>query len=121
MWLHGRLLGSDVGIGFLHPEQHDNAAAPGIAVSRNSVRYSPGKTNRNIVAISGPTMAPVWSMARWKPKMRPREDALANRASIASRGAPRMPLPVRSSARISSTCCHAVVSAMSGRAADEIA
>jgi len=38
---------------------------------------------------------------------------------MASRGAPRMPLPVRSSARIASTCGQDDVSAISGRANDD--
>jgi hypothetical protein len=51
--------------------------------------------------------------------MRPRDDVMACVASIASRGAPRMPLPVRSRARIASTWGHDVLSAMSGRAIDD--
>ena len=38
---------------------------------------------------------------------------------MASRGAPRMPLPVRSSARIASTCGHDELSAISGRDSDD--
>jgi hypothetical protein len=92
-----------------------------MAVSANSVRYASGMTYRNAVATIGPAIAPVWSMARWKPKMRPRELASAKPASIASRGAPRIPLPARSSARMRRTCGQVVVSAISGRAAPESA
>ncbi len=97
------------------------AMAPGMIVMPNSSRYRSGKTSRNAAANSGPTTAPVLSIARWKPYTRPRDSGRAHEASMASRGAPRIPLPMRSTNRIASTCCQIVTSPVSGRIAEEMA
>ena len=58
-------------------------------------------------------------MPRWKPKIWPRLDSVANVASIASRGEERMPLPSRSANRSARTCSHPPAMAMNGRTIDE--
>ena len=45
--------------------------------------------------------APRWSIARWKPKARPRIDGSVESAIRASRGEVRTPLPMRSPTRMS--------------------
>ncbi len=64
------------------------ARPPGAKVRRRSPVRA-----RTPAASSGPSMAPAWSMARWKPKARPRSSSGATAASSASRGALRRPLP----------------------------
>jgi hypothetical protein len=58
-------------------------------------------------------------MPRWKPKTRPRKFAGASIARSASRGAPRMPFPSRSTKRSPSTCHQLPTAAISGRTLDE--
>src|SRR4051812_7193605 len=57
-------------------------------------------------------------MARWNPNTRPRASAGAKSASMASRGAPRIPFPRRSENRMANTCGHAVAKPISGRTAE---
>ena len=54
----------------------------------------------------GPHTAPAVSAARWKPNARPRRWAGVSSAMSASRGDVRMPLPVRSTTRATSTNGH---------------
>ena len=56
--------------------------------------------------------APRVSAARWKPKTLPKDSAGTPSASRASRGAPRMPLPIRSTTRPSSTTGQTPAAAM---------
>src|SRR3990172_5392340 len=66
------------------------------------------------MAMRGPRTAPEVSIARWKPKARPREEASVEAAMRASRGAVRMPLPARSRARAERTAGRAKGGARGG-------
>ena len=55
------------------------------------------------IAASGASSAPTVSSACLRPNARPRISAGVSSASIASRGAPRMPLPIRSANRAAMT------------------
>ena len=94
------------------------ASAAGTAESAKTVRRS--LTKRSAAeASSGPIMAPVWSMARWKPKARPRSAGGVTCATRASRGALRTPFPTRSLSRTTRTCQGAPANATSGRASED--
>ena len=70
---------------------------------------------RRSAAASGPATAPALSMARWRPKARPRVAGETSEAISASRGAVRIPLPTRSANRIARTCTQPVARPISGR------
>jgi hypothetical protein len=53
----------------------------------------------HLAASRGPMAAPRWSIARWKPKARPRIEGSVESAIRASRGEVRTPLPMRSPTR----------------------
>jgi len=69
---------------------------------------------------SAPPTAPRLSNARWMPNARARIEAGDKSTISASRGALRMPLPTRSSARITNTCHQSVAKPSSGRIKLEI-
>ena len=96
------------------------ARTPGTRARPKTVRRSK-PARRAAEASRGPTVAPAWSMARWKPKARPRSPSGVTAARIASRGAPRTPFPTRSASRTKSTWSGLVATATSGRAKVEIA
>ena len=67
-------------------------------------------------AISGPITAPSESMKRWNPNTKPVRDGSLESRSSASRGAVRIPLPVRSTTRAPITQPQAGATATSGLA-----
>ena len=74
--------------------------SPAIATqneTRNTDVNASGASARIPNAISGPSMAPVVSIARWTPNAVPSVLGEAESEISASRGAVRMPLPMRSS------------------------
>src|SRR6266540_503960 len=84
----------------------------GIAARKRIIRYEPSTViaaptvvRRTSVSI-GPAIAPLVSMLRWKPNALPRVSAGVDSVSSASRGASRIPLPVRSRTRIPRNSGH---------------
>jgi hypothetical protein len=106
------------GASFTAKTSTSTLAMAGSAASANTSRTS-FRARSTAEASSGPTTAPAWSIARWKPNARPRSAGGVTSATRASRGAPRTPLPMRSATRTASTCQGAVASATSGRASEE--
>ena len=80
------------------------AASPGRSASTTIGRRfgSPSQAIKPS-AISGPTTPPAVSAALWNPKARPRAAGEAASAIMASRGAERTPLPMRSRTRAPNT------------------
>ena len=62
--------------------------------------------------MSGPMTAPQVSRLRWNPNARPRSSGVVSSAMSESRGAPRIPLPIRSPTRATSTIGHTTATAM---------
>ncbi len=73
-----------------------------------SVVSSPCTAPTMSAASATPITAPVVSIARWRPKARPRASGAVESAMRASRGAVRMPLPIRSPTRATRTSGQAV-------------
>ena len=84
--------------------------AAGMNAMKKSGRISWPSAKYSASPISGPTTAPNVSAARWNPNARPRSACGVSSAISASRGAPRIPLPVRSATRATSTSGQAYAS-----------
>jgi hypothetical protein len=89
-------------------------ASAGSTASQNTVRNESAVAAINAIASSGPANAPTVSSACRKPNAAPRTSAGVNSAISASRGAPRMPLPMRSIPRAANTQPAVGASANSG-------
>ncbi|MCY1547996.1 hypothetical protein D9M68_840820 [compost metagenome] len=75
----------------------------GSTANQSTRSISPASRLISRMASSGPRKAPTVSMAWRRPKLAPRISAGVISATRASLGAPRMPLPMRSSRRAKST------------------
>ena len=71
----------------------------GITAIQNTWRKLSASSAMNTMAASGPTTAPMVSSDCRRPKALPRAPGGVRSAISASRGAPRMPLPTRSTKR----------------------
>ena len=71
----------------------------GITAIQNTAVKLLAKAAMNTIASSGPSTAPMVSSDCRRPKAVPRKSAGVRSAMSASRGAPRMPLPTRSTKR----------------------
>jgi hypothetical protein len=90
------------------------ASAPGIAATQKTARKSLAHSSISTVASRGPTKAPTVSSDWRRPNAAPRIDGGVRSATSASRGAPRMPLPIRSTKRAATTAPTPVASANTG-------
>ena len=104
-------------LGFTKFSLTNNVSNPEIIAGINAhiatARTSPSSIAKPISAIPGPITAPILSPVRWKPKALPRW-ALSTESEInASRGALRMPLPMRSVTRPRNTSGQAVATTTS--------
>ncbi len=75
------------------------ASAAGITAIQNTRRKLSAKYSIAAIAIRGPPTAPTVSSAWRSPKLAPRTASGVMSAISASRGAPRMPFPIRSAMR----------------------
>src|SRR5262245_51563035 len=89
--------------------------APGIADNQNTVRRDNSAQPSSANATSGPTSAPALSAALRTPNALPRMFGSMESAISASRGALRMPLPMRSDTRMNNTSAADCATATSGR------
>lgn len=89
-------------------------SAAGITATQNTVRKSLAHNNISPMASKGPRKAPTVSSDCRSPKAAPRWSGGARSATSASRGAPRMPLPTRTSSRAVMTQPAVEASANSG-------
>ena len=71
----------------------------GIAAIQNTAVKLFASSSMSAIASKGPSDAPMVSSDCRNPKLAPRKSGGARSAMSASRGAPRMPLPTRSSTR----------------------
>jgi hypothetical protein len=86
----------------------------GMTATANTARKSLAHSSISPTASNGPMKAPAVSSDCRSPKAAPRCAGGAMSATSASRGAPRMPLPTRSSRRAATTMPAPVASANSG-------
>ena len=75
----------------------------GIAATQKTARILPANQIISPIAATGAIIAPTVSSDWRRPNARPRISGGVSSAIIASRGAPRMPLPMRSAKRAPST------------------
>ena len=75
----------------------------GMTAIQNTARMSLASHAIRPIATSGASSAPTVSSACLRPKARPRISGGVSSAIIASRGQPRMPLPMRSAKRAAIT------------------
>ncbi len=90
------------------------ASRPGITATQKTARKSSAQSSIRPLASSGPAKAPTVSSAWRKPKAAPRWAGGVMSATSASRGAPRMPLPMRSTKRAATTAPSPVARANTG-------
>jgi len=90
------------------------ASTAGITASQNASRKSSDDASMISTASSGPVKAPIVSSACLSPNAAPRSGAGVTSATSASRGAPRIPLPIRSISRAPTTTPMPGASANSG-------
>lgn len=88
-------------------------AKPGMAATQNTSRKSSPLKRIRPIAMSGPATAPIVYSANRKPKPAPRILLGVTSVSSASRGASRMPLPMRSTTRANKTADAAPASGKS--------
>ncbi len=94
-------------------------SAAGIAASRKTDRRLSPIHPTSPAATSGPRTAPALSNPRWRPKAAPRRPGGAAFAIIVSRGAVRMPFPMRSTKRMKTTASQLGARPMIGRARED--
>ena len=87
---------------------------PGIIATQKIARKSFAHSTIKPIASSGPMKAPTVSSDWRNPNAAPRMPGGARSATSASRGAPRMPLPMRSISRAASTMPVVVAKANKG-------
>ena len=73
---------------------------PRLKLTTNTRSKRCGAARSKAVAVNGPSIAPAASMARWTPKAEPRPAGGVLSEIRASRGAVRIPLPMRSAVTV---------------------
>jgi len=92
------------------------ASRPGTRARKNTVRMLVCTQKRSASASSGPMNAPALSPKPSRPNARPRSCSATDSATSASRGADRVPVPMRSRSRAPRTPSQIVASPISGLA-----
>ena len=87
---------------------------PGSTANHSTLRMSSAKCHISAIASSGPSTAPMVSIDWRRPNAAPRISGATRSPTIASRGAPRMPLPKRSVRRATVTIATESASGNSG-------
>ena len=96
------------------------ASARSRKVARSSCAASPSERPTISAASPTPIVAPAVSIARWKPNARPRRSGAVESAISASRGAVRIPFPIRSPTRAARTSGQVVATRKSDLARTEV-